>query len=172
MLSSADQQRVKNQRGVEMKRILNAVSIAALIFVVSAHSQTQAQKESETAKQELIKLENEWMTLGFKHDTASIEKLSKMQGDEIIMTFDGAIFSKAQILEFVKSRKEELLSFVINDWQVRVYRDAAVVMGRVTYKARSEGKEETAQNQFTDTWIKRDGRWQCVAAHNSTVAKK
>lgn len=155
-----------------MKRILNAVGVAAWVFVVGAHAQTPARKETETARQELIKLENEWMTLAFKHDTASIEKLSKMQADEFIMTFDGSNLSKAQHLEFVKSRKKELLSFVSDYWQVRVYRDAAVVMGRAAYKVRSAGKEETALSRFTDTWIKRDGRWQCVAAHNSTIAQK
>jgi hypothetical protein len=45
-------------------------------------------------------------------------------------------------------------------------------MARNTYKMRLEGKETTGQIRFTDTWIKRDGRWQCVAAHNSTIAQK
>jgi hypothetical protein len=45
-------------------------------------------------------------------------------------------------------------------------------MARNTMKVRSAGKETTDQNRFTDTWIKRDGRWQCVAAHNSTIAQK
>jgi hypothetical protein len=76
------------------------------------------------------------MRLAFKYDTASIEQLSRMQGDEFAMTFDGSIISKAQFLEFVKSREEELLSFVLDGWQVRIYGDAAVVLGRGTYKAR------------------------------------
>lgn len=151
-----------------MKRIAIAVSMVGLVFGVAILAQTQ----TGSVEQELIKLENEWMEAAFKHDIASIEKLSRMMADELIMTFDGSNLTKAQILEFVKSRKEELLSFVMDEWNVRVYGDVAVVMARNTYKMRSAGKETTDKIRFTDTWIKREGRWQCVAAHNSTIAQK
>lgn len=151
-----------------MNRILFAVSLAVLVFGVAVLVEAQA----EGVEQELIKLENEWMEAAFKHDTASIEKLDRMIADEFIMTYDGSIFTKAQIFEFIKSREEELLSFVMDEWKVRVYGDAAVVMALNTFKTRLAGKETTDQNRFTDTWVKRDGRWQCVAAHNSTVVQK
>jgi ketosteroid isomerase-like protein len=155
-----------------MKRIAIAVSMVALVLAVGAQAQIPAQKETGSVEQELIRLENEWMEAGFKQDTVSIEKLSRMMADELIQTFDGSNFTKAQIIELVKSRTEELLSFVMDEWNVRVYGDVAVVMARNTYKMRLEGKETTGQIRFTDTWIKRDGRWQCVAAHNSTIAQK
>jgi ketosteroid isomerase-like protein len=151
-----------------MKRMAIAVSVVGLVFGVAILAQAQ----TESVEKELIKLENEWMEAAFKHDIASIEKLSRMMADEFIMTYDGSNFTKAQILEFVKSREEELLSFVMDERKVRVYGDVAVVMCRNTYKMRSAGKETTDQVRFTDTWIKREGRWQCVAAHNSTVAQK
>ncbi|MDH5744422.1 MAG: nuclear transport factor 2 family protein [Candidatus Aminicenantes bacterium] len=151
-----------------MKSTIFAVGLVVLVFGVAILAQTQ----TESAEQELMKLENEWMEAVVKHDTASIEKLSRMQADEFIHMFDGSIFTKAQIIELVKSRKEEILSYVVDEWMVRVYGDAAVVMGRVTMKMQSADKETTDQSRFTDTWIKRDGRWQCVAAHNSTIAQK
>ncbi len=151
-----------------MKRIAIGISVVGLVFGMAILAQTQ----TESVEQELIKLENEWMEAGFKHDIASIEKLGRMMADEFIMTFDGSIFTKTQIIEFVKSREEELLSFVMDEWKVRVYGDVAVVMCRNTYKTRLAGKETTSQSRFTDTWVKRDGRWQCVAGHNSTIAQK
>jgi hypothetical protein len=155
-----------------MKSIVISVIVVGLVLAFGAQAQTPAQKETESVEQELMKLEKEWLEAAFKYGTESIEKLDRMIADEFIITFDGSIFTKAQIFEFIKSREEELLSYVMDEWQVRVYGDAAVVMARNTIKTRLAGKETTDQNRFTDTWIKRDGRWQCVAAHNSTIAQK
>jgi len=152
-----------------MKRIVIAVSVAVLVFGAAILAKTQ----TESVEQELIKLENEWGEAIVKRDAASIDMLrDRIMADECIGMYDGSVFTKAQYFEFVKSIKEEILSFVIDEWKVRVYGDAAVVMARGTMKMRLAGKETTNQWRFTDTWVKRAGRWQCVALHNSTIAQK
>jgi len=150
-----------------MKRIPFVVGLVVLVFGVAILAQTK----TESMEQELIKLENEWGEAIVKRDTASFDRL---MADDYIGINDGSVFAptKAQYIEYVKSSKEEMLSFVIDEWKVRVYGDAAVVMARVTMKMQSAGKEMTSQSRFTDTWVKRAGRWQCVAGHNSTTAQK
>jgi ketosteroid isomerase-like protein len=147
-----------------MKRIAIGVSVVGLAFGVAILAQTQTQ----SVEQELIKLETKWVDDAVKHDVTTLDK---MLVDEFMMTFDGTVYTKAELLEYIKSNKEEV-SIVTDEWKVRVYGDAAVVTARNTRKMKSEGKEATSQDRFTDTWIKRDGRWQCVAAHNSTIAQK
>ena len=39
-------------------------------------------------------------------------------------------------------------------------------------KAEFKGKDISGQYRWTDTFIKRNGRWQCVATHASNVAQK
>ena len=56
--------------------------------------------------------------------------------------------------------------------KVRVYGDAAVVLGRNTVKEQYKGKDISGQSRFTDTWVKKDGRWQCVATAGSKITKK
>ena len=148
-----------------MKHISIAVSVAVLVFGVAILAQTK----TKSMEQELIKLENEWGEALVKRDAASIDRI---MADDYICIVDGSVFTKAQYIEYVKSSKEEILSLVIDEWKVGVYGDAAVVMGRTTMKMQSAGKEMTDQVRFTDTWVKRAGRWQCVAAHNSTIAQK
>ena len=156
-----------------MKRIAFATSVVVLVLAVAVQAQTPAQTKSGGVEQELIKLENEWGEAIIKRDAASIDMLrDRIIADEYIGMYDGSVFTKAQYFEIVKSIKEEILSFVMDEWKVRVYGDAAVVMGRGTMKMRLAGKETTNQWRFTDTWVKRAGRWQCVAAHNSTIAQK
>lgn len=148
-----------------MKHIAIAVCVVGLLFGGIILAQTQ----TESVEQELIKLENEWGEAIVKRDAASIDML---MADEFIVIYDGSVFTKAQYFELVKSMKEEILSFVMDEWQVRVYGDAGVVMARSTMKTRLAGQETTNQLRFTDIWVKRDGRWKCVAAHNSTIAQK
>jgi ketosteroid isomerase-like protein len=150
-----------------MKHISIAVSVAVLVFGVAILAQTQ----TASVEQELIKLENEWGEAIVKRDMASIDRIMV---DDYMGIYDGSVFAstKAQYMESLKSSKEEMLSAVIDDWKVRVYGDAAVVIARVTMKMQSAGKEMTSQSRFTDTWVTRAGRWQCVAGHNSTIAQK
>jgi hypothetical protein len=156
-----------------MKRIAFATSVVVLVLAVAVQAQTPAQTKSGGVEQELIKLENEWGEAIVKRDAASIDMLrDRLMADEFIMMFDGSVFTKAQYFEYVETIKEEILSFVMDEWKVLVYRDAAVVMARATMKMRLAGKETTNQWRFTDTWVKRAGRWQCVAVHNSTIAQK
>jgi len=151
-----------------MKRIILSAGLVILVFGIAILAQTQ----TESAEKELMKLESAWGDAVVKRDAASIDRLrNKLVADEFVMLFDGSVFTKAQYFEYVETIKEEILSFVINEWDVRVYGDAAVVMARGTMKMRLAGKETTAQWRFTDTWIKRAGRWQCVAAHNSTITQ-
>jgi ketosteroid isomerase-like protein len=151
-----------------MKRMAVAVCIGGLIFGAAILAQTQTQG----VERELIKMENEWGDAIIKRDAASIDMIrDKILADEYMGISDGLVFTKAQYLELVKSL-EDYLSFVMDEWNVHVYGDTAVAMARVTVKMRSAGKETTSQSRFTDVWVKRDGRWQCVAGHNSTVPQK
>jgi ketosteroid isomerase-like protein len=154
-----------------MKRIAFAVCVVVLVLAVAAWAQTPAQPKSESVQQELINLEYQWVDAVVKLDFASFDRIL---ADDYIGINDGSVFAptKAQYIEYVKSSKEEIISFVIDEWKVRVYGDAAVVMGSITMKMQSAGKEMTYQSRFTDTWVKRAGRWQCVAGHNSTIAQK
>jgi len=149
-----------------MKHAAIAVCVVGLLFggIILAQTQTQS------VEKELIKLENEWGDAYVKRDPALFEK---MVTDDFIGTMpDGTVYTRAEAVEFIKSYKGDVTSMVTDEWKVRVYGDTAVVTARNTYKMVLEGKETAAQERFTDTWIRRDGRWKCVAAHNSTIAQK
>jgi ketosteroid isomerase-like protein len=152
-----------------MNRVVFAVGLVVLALGVAVPAQTQ----TGSIEQDLINLEKEWSKAVVKRDAASIDMLrNRLMADEFIFMNDGSVFTKAQYFEIVNSIQDEIVSFEMDEWKVLVYGNAAVVMGRGAMKMRSAGKETASQWRFTDTWIKRDGRWQCVAAHNSTIAQK
>lgn len=53
---------------------------------------------------------------------------------------------------------------------VHVYGDAAVVTGKASLRnAKYKGKDISGDYLFTDTWVRKGGRWQVVASHDSKV---
>lgn len=64
-------------------------------------------------------------------------------------------------------------SAIVDDLRIRVYGDAAVVTGRAVYRGRSKKSGEFVHRfRFTDTFIRRDSAWKCVASHASGLPPK
>ncbi len=148
-----------------MKRVA-LVGLISLVFAVAI----LAQRKSGSAEQELIKLEKGWNDALAGHDWAFIDKI--LADDYITTDSDGVVADKAQEMAILKSGEEAVASAVSDDFKVRIYGDTAVVTYRWTYKGQLKGKESTGQERDTDTWVRRGGRWQCVAAHASRIAQK
>jgi ketosteroid isomerase-like protein len=156
-----------------MKRLLIAVVVMALItpyrIFAQASSPATAPVKIGSVEQELMNLEQDWAKAYVQHDLVA---LGRLEADDIIYTDpDGAIMTKAQDLDDVKSGAFVAASFVVDEMKVSVYGDAAVITGRSTIKAQYKGKDGSGQFRWTDTWIRRHGVWQCVASHASKIAE-
>ena len=53
--------------------------------------------------------------------------------------------------------------------KVYVYGDAAVVNGRWKAKFVEKGKPVDTTERFTDTYVRQNGQWKCVASQGSTI---
>ena len=155
-----------------MKGILAAVVLVlAVSCQVFAQAKPAAPAKSGSVEQELIKLENDWNNATVKRDVAALSRL-KADDYTAIDPDDGTIKTKAQGLADIKSGEDVTTSAVGDQWKVRVYGDAAVVFSRETVKEQYKGKDVSGQYRFIDTWIKKDGRWQCVASAGARIAQK
>lgn len=57
----------------------------------------------------------------------------------------------------------------VDEVEVRLFRDTAVATGRTRATGSYHGKAASVVLRFTDVFIRRNGRWQIVASHASTV---
>jgi ketosteroid isomerase-like protein len=129
-----------------------------------------AQQKSGSVEQELLKLEQDWNNAIIRSDWAFLDSI--WADDSTETDSEGVIWTKAQSLASLKSGGEIVTSMVPDDMKVRVYGDAAVVTGRLTMKSTFMGKDNSDERRWTDTWIRKAGRWQCVATQSSKVAGK
>ena len=151
-----------------MKKYLCAVPLALLLgpfFACQDPAGAPPRTQAESDEQELIKLENDWLQAFFKNDGAFADRF--LAEDYMGTDEHGDVKDKAQEIAEIKAGAHLSTSGVLDNIRVRVYGDAAVVTGRHIMKGLFQGKEYRSPYLWTDIFIKRGGRWQCVASHAS-----
>jgi ketosteroid isomerase-like protein len=146
-----------------MKKILAIAALVLTAGVVAAYP-------PDDVAQTLMKLENDWAKMALAGDAASLEKL--LAPDYVYTNQDGQMASRAEMVSGMKSGTTKYDTFTVGDMKVHVYGDAAVVTGNGHLKGTENGKPVDEQIRFTDTWVKRDGRWVCAATQVTRLAKK
>lgn len=135
--------------------------------VYSVHG--QANKEISNSEQEVRKLERAWLDAYEKRDA---EAMNAIVADDFTITFaDGSIQTKPRIIESLKRPGGASMKFYTEKVESRVYGDTVILIGLVTSEWRQNDKPMTDRSRYTDTYVKRNGRWQVVASHLSNAPK-
>lgn len=148
-----------------IKRFL-AVAALILASATFAASQTAEQKLNEKnlkIKQELIKLEEQWHNAYVQR---AAEPLERILADEYIAVGgSGRSINKAQTIEGLKNDTATYEYSTPYDMDFRFYGDSVIVIGRTKEKGKTkDGAEFSVEYRWTDVFVKKNGRWQCVAA--------
>ena len=141
-----------------------------LVQAMSFLNRDSGPVDPTVAEQELMKLEHAWAKAYVDRDIATLDRLEAEEW--ICTTADGETFTKAEDIADVKSAAYQATVFKMEDVKVRVYGDMAVATALQTEEATYKGADANKVLRCTDTWVRRDGRWQCVATHLSYAKKK
>jgi ketosteroid isomerase-like protein len=117
----------------------------------------------------LLYMEREWNDAGKRNDMAWFERNYADDATDI-SSRSGAIHSKAEEIASMKDDKTTVDSLELSDMNVRVEGNSAIVTGvnRVRGKD-AQGQAFDRRVRFTDTYVKRDGRWQVWATQGTLV---
>ena len=121
--------------------------------------------------QEVQKLERAWLDAYEQHDVKAMEAIV---ADDFTITFpNGGIQTKPQIIAALKSPRPtdgRSMKFRTEEVQPRAYGDVVILVGLVVTEYQRDGKTVSESRQrYTDTYVKRNGRWQVVASHLSNT---
>jgi ketosteroid isomerase-like protein len=118
---------------------------------------------------QLAYMEQDWNDADKRRDADWIDRNYASFASDI-SSRTGALENKAQAIESMKTGKAVVESLEHSDLNVRVEGDVGVVTGVNHVKGRDEqGKPFDRRVRFTDTFIKRDGRWQVWATQGTTI---
>lgn len=149
--------------------LLKGVVIAGLALGVAATASPQTAKKSKTkvsAAQSLIDMERQWGEVCVTHDTSVLQRI--LADDFLGTSPEGKLYTKSDDIERIaKSHTGKALSSHVNVIKVRFFGTVAVLHGSETCTRRlRDDKEEIETLIWTDTWLKRNGHWQIVAAQD------
>jgi ketosteroid isomerase-like protein len=137
------------------------------LLAVSIHQSALAQSAAE---KDVLQFERDACKAFLDADAAALERV--LTDDFSLTLSNGVVSTRADEINDLRSAKVHYDVFVNYDMKARVYSDnAAVVLGKTHVKGTSEGKPFDRVLQFTDTLVKRDGRWQLAAGHVSRLEK-
>src|SRR5260370_697591 len=106
-----------------------------------------------------------------QRDTQTLDRI--LAGDYTFAGVGDVLIDKEQWVAEVDYPGIRTTSAIVDDLRIRVYGDAAVVTGRAVYRGWSKKSGEFVHRfRFTDTFIRRDNAWKCVASHASGLPPK
>jgi ketosteroid isomerase-like protein len=149
-----------------VKRIF--VLLAVLAAFVAIRSDAQSSTSDEGGR--VLGLENAWNHAVEAKDTKALEML--LASTFVAVEIDGSVSSKSEFLASIKAPAYQPSQAINEQISVQVYGNAAVVVGIFRIKGTEKGKPYVHRERFTDTWIKRDRGWQCVASQATLIATK
>ncbi len=147
-----------------MKKIV--LSIAALSILL-AGALAQSKKAAGGDEAALKAIEEKWEVASVKNDLATLDSI--LADSFVSTTAEGHVQTKAEMIAMLKSGEAKFEASDVDELQVRLYGNAAVVMGRWRGKVVEKGQASESVERFTDTFVKQNGQWKCVASHSSPI---
>jgi uncharacterized protein (TIGR02246 family) len=131
-----------------------------------------AAAQAETAgadEQAVTAAEQQWLK---SQQTNNTELLAPLLADKVVETSaNGKVFvGKDAVLADAKTDTWSSVDYA--DLKVTVFGHTAIATGTFTGKGKdAAGKPLDERVRFTDTWLKMDGKWLCIATHDSPLKK-
>jgi urease accessory protein UreF len=144
-------------------RSLIVIGVLLMVICLAVAAQRDSVADDETAR--VLSLENAWNQAELKHHTRA---LSMLLGEKFDFTDDdGRFMNKKQWLEHIRKKEGHFELLASSGMAVHLYGDVAVATGM--YQSEM-GKGLVLSGRFTDTWVRRDGEWKCVASQATLVS--
>lgn len=142
-------------------------SIFSILFIASfplvdaiasdpAYSQTDAERY-------IMNSEAEWAASVSTNDVSVVKRIL---ADDVVWVLDGRVLDKTRAVAEAAQGPSDFRSNALEYAHVRFFGDTAVVQGSEKW-TRKGGK--SGRFVWTDTWLRRNGQWQIVAAEDVSV---
>jgi catechol 2,3-dioxygenase-like lactoylglutathione lyase family enzyme/ketosteroid isomerase-like protein len=143
-----------------MKRLV----IAAIACCVFCHCSRHY--DEKAAERYIRESEAQWAESVATGDTAAVERI--LADDFVGVDPKGGLYDKQQMIANTRNAPKYYASNHLNEVKIRFYGDTAIAHGSESWRLRTGARGRFI---WTDTWLRRDGRWQIVAAEDLAVSQ-
>ena len=81
----------------------------------------------------------------------------------------GNIETKASFVDGVMAADLEIEPYTVEDFELRLYGDVALLSGRTRMAGRYQGKPFSSHYRYIDIYVRRDGEWKIVSVQISPM---
>jgi ketosteroid isomerase-like protein len=147
-----------------MRITLTGALLLGMVLLVAA------QKHGQTADETLIlALESAWNQAELHHDAKAAADI--MADTFISVDHHGKLMNKAQYLADLKDESFHPEQIANENPKVYMYGNTAIVTSAYRTRGTDSGQPFVHHGRFTDTWVKVNGKWVCVADQETLIGK-
>ena len=154
---------------------LTGISLAAIVFIVVSLFSTVPARTTPGSEEtggdaaRVMALETLWNQAEVDKDTRALSQL--VPDTFIYVDIDGSLRTKPEFLESVKNGTEKPSEIRNESMVAYAYGNTVVVTSVYREKGIASGRHYSRKGRFTDTWIKVDSGWRCVASQSTLIEK-
>jgi hypothetical protein len=112
-----------------------------------------------------IQLEDQWTTALVKRDTKTFDRLL---APNFVYTEDASVMNRSEVIKGVTG--SDKVEWARNEgMKLHNFGDVHVVTGVLHVKGKGAKGAFDRRYQFTDTWQRKNGRWQIIAAQDYLI---
>jgi ketosteroid isomerase-like protein len=150
-----------------MKRLLLTAALVLMPLTAAAQGTYKAPPPVEQA---LLALEQRWVTASKASDGAAVGAL--LAETFVAIDADGSMRTKAELVE--RTTKGKWTSATLTDMKVVMHGSNTGIVTGVWAGVGTDGggKAVDGRERWADTWVKADGKWQCVSSASAPLAAK
>lgn len=142
-------------------------ALRSLFLLLPLVAFAQQSSENSSDRSLILALESAWNQAEIHHDANAASAI--LAENFISVDHHGALETKAQYLADMKDMTFNPEEISNSNPTVYLYGDTAIVTSTYRTKGTDKGKPFVHRGRFTDTWVKRDGKWQCVADQETLI---
>jgi ketosteroid isomerase-like protein len=147
-------------------RVVVVSSLLACIAAVASAQQPKGATTRSPDERTVLDLEEAWANGVVKRDAATFKRLL---APGFVYTEDDRMQTGDQLTHDIISGTDTVTEARNEQLQARAFDNAMIVTGWLVMQGRSGGKPFNRRYRFTDTWLKRGGQWQIIAAQDYLV---
>ena len=147
---------------------LAGLVLAALSLSLAPLTAAPAADPTATIVAALTKQADAWDKAIVKKDRAAVA--ANMADDFRNIDGAGTVAAKAAFVDGLMDEKLVIDPYTVEDFDVRVFGDTALLCGRTRMTGRYDGKPFTSHYRYIDIYVKRGGAWKIVSVQITRMA--
>jgi ketosteroid isomerase-like protein len=135
------------------------------LLIVTLVAATPALAQSNAGTTTPIKLEDQWTSALVRRDTKTFDRLL---APNFVYTEDASVMNRGDVMKSVTG--SDHVEWARNEgMKLHNFGDVHVITGVLHLKGKGDKASFDRRYQFTDTWQRRNGRWQIIAAQDYLI---